>query len=622
MGIRASKCFEPSEPRRFADPWWRKYDKPTDGYVDCSGVCNRLPLRLESTEVIIHGLVDAKKMWSSFEALGEPFQPVLVGDKAVVSIWFNNFIDTDCGGAYIETWYNTFVTPKGEEQLKLPAEAGPMGAIADPKALAYLQRVLCSESPTSTGAGKVAIEGGRAVFGFPKHPKLGTNTFEYKDDKKKVEFNGSHSGKKAVSLNVDIPLEGAEGTLVVPLEVESGPDAFIGAPINGGTSKGHNGSHQTRYASAVKCTQHVKPWDSKTDSLNFGDDEHYAMPIKSWDFEPILKVHSPDFKIAAFKPSGWISGSEAEKRCPKDEKRFTDPWWRKYDKPTDGYVDCSGVCNRLPLRLESTEVIIHGFVDAKSMWSSFEALDEPFQPMLVGDKAVVSIWFNNFTDTDCGGAYIETWYNTFVTSKDEEQLKLPEDTDPMGVIAHPKALVYLQRVLCSESPKSTGAGKVAIEGGRAIFGFPKHPELGTNTFEYKDDNKKVVFSGSHSSKKAVSLDVVIPQEGAEGTITVPLEVESGPDAFIGGPRNGGTHEGHNGAHQSRYASAVKCTQHVKAWDPSTDSLEFGNDEHYAMPIKKWDFKPVLKVHSPDFKVLAHKPSGWISGKDAQKRVKC
>jgi len=561
-------------------------------------------------------------MWASFEALGEPFHPVLVGDKAVVSIWFNNFIDTDCGGAYIETWYNTFVTSKDEEQLKLPDDTPPLGVITHPKSLAYLQRVLCSESPVSTGAGKVAIEGGRAIWGFPKHPEMGTNTFEYKDDKKKVVFNGSHLGKKAISLNVDIPLDGAEGTMTKPLEVPA-VDAFIGAPKNGGTAKGHNGAHQTRYASAVKCTQHVREWDASTDVLEFGDDEHYAMPIKQWDFKPVTKVHSPDFKIAAFKPSGWISGSEAEKRCPKDEKRFTDPWWRKFDQPTDGYVDCSGVVSRLPLRLESTEVIIHGFVDAKSMWSSFEALDEPFQPILVGDKAVVSVWFNNFTDTDCGGTYIETWYNTFVTSKDEEQLKLPDDTDPMEVIAHPKALVYLQRVLCSESPKSTGAGKVAIEGGRAIWGFPKHPELGTNTFEYKDYNKKVVFNGSHSSKKAVSLNVVIPgdKEDGEGTVKVLLETESGPDVFIGGPRNGGTHKGHNGAHQTRYASAVKCTQYLTAWDPKTDSLEFGDEEHYAMPIKKWGFKPVLKVHSPDFKILAHKPSGWISGSDVLTRLK-
>lgn len=122
------------------------------------------------------------------------------------------------------------------------------------------------------------------------------------------------------------------------------------------------------------------------------------------------------------------------------------------------------------------------------------------------------------------------------------------------------------------------------------------------------------------AKKAVSLRVDIPQEGAEGTVTIPLDVETGPDALIGGPRLGGTHKGHNGALQARYGVAFKCTQHVKPWDPETDSLEFGDDSHYATPIKAWNFEPVLKVHSPDFKIIAHKPSNWISGGEAAKMM--
>ena len=39
------------------------------------------------------------------------------------------------------------------------------------------------------------------------------------------------------------------------------------------------------------------------------------------------------------------------------------------------------------------------------MWSEFE--DEMYQPILVDGKAVVTVWINQFTDTDCGGGYLE-----------------------------------------------------------------------------------------------------------------------------------------------------------------------------------------------------------------------
>jgi len=334
-----------------------------------------------------------------------------------------------------------------------------------------------------------------------------------------------------------------------------------------------------------------------------------------------LKVHSPDFKIIAHKPSNWVSGTEAASQIsamqptPTTTPRFCDEWWRQHDTPTDGFVDSSGKLSRLPLRLESTEVIVYGLVDPQKMWAEFEALDEAFVPVLVGGKAVVTVWFNNFTDTDCGGAYLETWYNTFVTPKGEPQLELPMDSPFSAIIQDPRSLSYLQRVVCSEAPISTGAGAVAVEGGRSIWGFPKHPEMGKISFEYKDDMKKVDFEASHSGKKAVSLRVAVPQEGAEGTVTIPLEVATGPDSLIGGPRLGGTYKEHNGAHQVRYGVAMKCTQHVQLWDAKTDSLDFGDDLHFATPIKGWNFEPVLKVHSPDFKIIAHKPSNWISSSD-------
>jgi hypothetical protein len=310
------------EAKSFSDPWFRQFDQCTDGLVDSKGFTSRLPLRLESSEAMIHGFVDAKKMWADFD--GEAFQPILVGGKAVVSIWFNNFTHTDCGGEYWESWYNTFVTPTGEPQIELDAEAGPMGAITHEKALIYLQRVVCGDTPNNPGAAMKAIVGGRSVFGFPKHPVPGEIKFAYEqEDGKNVKwvFDAKHSGKKAVSMSMRLP-EADEGAMTLPLDAKTGPDTVIGAPQLGGTHQGHNGAHQVRFGQAFKCTQHVKPWDAKTDKLTFGDDDHYAKNIKKWDFTPILKVHSPDFKIAAFKPSNWISGNDAAKAVAEHEAKM------------------------------------------------------------------------------------------------------------------------------------------------------------------------------------------------------------------------------------------------------------------------------------------------------------
>lgn len=304
-------------PTRFVDPWYRQYDKPTGGYVDSSGFMNRLPLRLESSNVFLYGTVDPAKMWKDYD--DEEFQPVLVGGKAVINIWFNNFTDTDCGGAYLETWYNTFVTPKSEPQLELPLESPFSLVIQDPKSLVYLQRVLCADTKDNPGAAVKAITGGRGIFGFPKHPVPGLIRFDYTRGGKDVEFEASHMGIHAVKLNVRLP-EAEEGAVTLPLEVTSAPDACIGSPKLGGTHKGFNGANQTRYGMAFKCTQHLKPWDPQTDSISFGVDGHYAASIKEWGFEPLLKAHTTDMKIAAFKPINWTSGEEAAAAVRNHEK--------------------------------------------------------------------------------------------------------------------------------------------------------------------------------------------------------------------------------------------------------------------------------------------------------------
>jgi len=314
----------PSVNGRFADDWWRQFDVPQAGYRDSAGFVNRLPLRLESTELIVWGTVDAEKMWSEYD--DEVYQPILVDGKAVVTVWVNNFKDTDCGGAYLETWYNTFVTKKSEPQLKLenkPEEGGLAAAAAHPQAQSFLLRVLCGDAPGNPGAALKAITGGREMFGFPKHPvpaELKHSYTEVDGKQTTLEFEAEHQGQKALTFKCKLP-ETVEGAVTIPMEVaKSAPDGQIGAPRHGGTHKGHNGALQSLYATSVKCTQTMAPWDAATDVLEIGPNEHY-LPISRWDFEPKVKAHSTDFKICAHKPSGWISSAEtATAICGHEEK--------------------------------------------------------------------------------------------------------------------------------------------------------------------------------------------------------------------------------------------------------------------------------------------------------------
>ena len=327
--------------------------------------------------------------------------------------------------------------------------------------------------------------------------------------------------------------------------------------------------------------------------------------------------------IIASKCSADEGGAPSE-APPRHLKRFTDPWWRQFDTPQAGFRDSSGFVNRLPLRLESTELIVYGFVNAKEMWAEYD--DEEFTPILVGGRAVVSVWFNNFLDTDCGGAYLETWYNTFVTRK-SEPVELPADKGPLGVLEVPAMQSFLMRVLCGDAPGNPGAASKAVHGGREIFGFPKHPDLATIKHAYRLDaageREGLDFECRHHDALAVRLSCVLPERAPSAgpfPLTLPVDVPiTAPDACIGAPRLGGTHKGMNGAHQSFYATSMKCTQVIAPWDATADSLEIGSNAHYA-PLASWSFVPALKVHSPDFKICAHKPSGWISGEAAAAAV--
>mmetsp|Transcript_61326 Transcript_61326/g.170016 ORF Transcript_61326/g.170016 Transcript_61326/m.170016 type:complete len:102 (+) Transcript_61326:411-716(+) len=70
---------------------------------------------------------------------------------------------------------------------------------------------------------------------------------------------------------------------------------------------------QTRYGQAFKATMHTAPWDPRTDSLivHSGAGE-YGSILGRWNFAPAVKMHSPDFKIVAFKPAGWLKSD----KCP------------------------------------------------------------------------------------------------------------------------------------------------------------------------------------------------------------------------------------------------------------------------------------------------------------------
>lgn len=251
------------------------------------------------------------------------------------------------------------------------------------------------------------------------------------------------------------------------------------------------------------------------------------------------------------------------------------------------------------------------------MWADFEG--EDYVPVLVGGKAVVSIWFNIFHDTDCGGSYLETWYNTYVTRKDAP-LELPMESPMSIIIDHPDVKSYLQKVICGDAPGNPGAALKAITGGREIFGFPKHPVPAT--IRVYDDEKTGTtgFQAIHKGRLAVSMALRVP-EADEGVVSIPIEVETPKDYVIGAPRLGGTHLGHNGANQMLFGQSVCCTQHIGFWNPKTDFLELGDDPHYAKPLAGWGFTPMVKVHSTDFKICASKPCGWVSGKEAGAAIK-
>eukprot|EP00392_Amoebophrya_sp_AT5.2_P011496 g11575.t1 len=209
------------------------FPSPTSFWTDSSGFKYPLPLKLQSrSEVILYGLVDAAKMMGDpilqqdvDGERGQPlWDPLTILDEetgkryAVVTVWLNDFEETDCGaGGYLETWYNTFVVPRGGgtttsssgdtsggpattstlpvarigeitgalagdgQASSFQAAARLLGLVMQPGVQTLLLRVLCGNHPALRHSGNAerAVSVGRDLFGFPKHPVLADIAITY-----------------------------------------------------------------------------------------------------------------------------------------------------------------------------------------------------------------------------------------------------------------------------------------------------------------------------------------------------------------------------------------------------------------------------------------------------------
>jgi len=282
------------------DPWFDQFPVQ-DYYLASDGHVDRLPLRLTSHESVVYGTAEKGPVMDSFSE--EDFVPVTVGGKVPLQIWFNNFTDTDCGdpdtrNPYLETWYSLPVVPR-DSPLDLPYNSDMDLLVADPRALNWVHRVICDDYPGHTGPAMAAISGGREIFGYPKHHVLADIKYVY-EGPDKVHFKASHQGVPSIELRMNLP-ETLADHITLPLDLATPTDGCISGP--------RWMVKQTRYGQAFKCTEHIAPWDDRTDSLKIGTDNHYGALLKSFNFIPKIKVHSDDFKIVAFKPSGWLGAN-------------------------------------------------------------------------------------------------------------------------------------------------------------------------------------------------------------------------------------------------------------------------------------------------------------------------
>ena len=290
--------------KELSDEWFEQWTQ-TDSYLASDNHVNRIPLRLRSSNIVIYGSANLSEVLKEFEH--EDHHPITVGGKVPVQLWCNNFIDTDCGPAdtvnpYVETWYSFPVTPKSEK-IDLPYENPFSYNVEVPDSLTWCHRVLCGPSKEGYELGAIAaIAGGREIWGFPKHPALADLKFEYHGGET-ASFKASLQGNKVFKLDIKLP-ESISEHVTVDIDLITPKGSCITPKQN--PFKANYVAKQTRYQQAFTATMNFFPWDPETDSFSvYQDEEYFGSLLKSWEFEPALKMHSSDLRIVAFKPDGW-----------------------------------------------------------------------------------------------------------------------------------------------------------------------------------------------------------------------------------------------------------------------------------------------------------------------------
>ncbi len=226
----------------------------------------------------------------------------------------------------------------------------------------------------------------------------------------------------------------------------------------------------------------------------------------------------------------------------------------------------------------------------------------------------VQLWCNNFVATDCGpvdqiNPYIEIWYSFPVTSK-SSPLDLPYESPFSYNVNAPDTLVWCHRVLCGPAKDGYDLGALAaIAGGREVWGFPKHPDLADLNFEYSD-NESVIFEASLQGNDVISLQIKLP-ENIDDNIIVEVD-ELTPQGACITPRQN-PNKASFVSKQTRYSQAFAATMCFSPWNDDTDSLTvYDNEAYFGGLLKSWKFKPALKMHCSDLRIVAFKPDGWNS----------
>lgn len=293
------------------------------------------------------------------------------------------------------------------------------------------------------------------------------------------------------------------------------------------------------------------------------------------------------------------------------------PWYDQF--PAEEYFQMpNGKKHQLPLRLHSRELVLTGTANLESVKESFESEGEYYTPLSVGGKAVVELWMNNFTDTDCGNddtknPYLETWISTWVTPKDSPH-EIEYASDFSLMIQDPKALIWIHRVILGDAPgidtATNDPALGALLGGHGVWGFPKHSTKAKIETHYEGEDR-VHFQAQHiktvSGKKtfvdAVVANVKLPEK-TEGVMVIPVDARTGPDTVIGGPLWN--------VQQTRFGQAFNTTMNIAPWDSKVDRLEIGHDDYFSTVLRAWNFEPKLKMHTDDFQIAAFKPINWVS----------